>query len=81
MYYLKTRDGLEVDLVLEHNQKLHLFEIKGASTITLKHASSLLKAKKDLGSLVKSASIISQSKSGLVGRGINNYNWFYLLGI
>jgi len=76
MYYLKTRDGLEVDLVLEDSQKLHLFEIKSSSTITLKHANSLLKAKRDLGSLVKSASIISQSQSALLGRGIDNYNWF-----
>jgi len=79
MYYLKTRDGLEVDLVLEDSQKLHLFEIKSSSTITLKHANSLLKAKRDFGSLVKSASVISQSQSALLGRGIDNYNWFDLL--
>lgn len=81
MYYLKTRDGLEVDLALEFNQKLYLFEIKSSSTITLKHASSLLKVKNDIGSLVKTTNIISQSKSGLIGRKIDNYNWFDLLSI
>lgn len=81
MYYLKTRDGLEVDLVLEHNQRLYLFEIKGTSTITLKHAGSLLKARNDIGSFVKSANIISQSKNGLVGRDVKNYNWFGLLSV
>ena len=79
MYYLKTRDSLEVDLVLEESQKLHLFEIKSSSTITLKHAQSLLKARRDFGTLVKSASIISQSQSGLLGRGIDNHNWLDLL--
>jgi len=79
MYYLKTRDGLEVDLVMEDSQKLHLFEIKSSSTITLKHANSLLKAKRDFGSLVKSSSVISQSQSVPLGRGIDNYNWSDLL--
>ncbi|MBM4177339.1 ATP-binding protein [Candidatus Gribaldobacteria bacterium] len=79
MYYLKTRDGLEVDLVLEDNQKLHLFEIKGTATITPKHLTSLIKAKNDFGSLVKSSSIISSAESGLVGRGVKNYHWLDLV--
>ncbi|MGB9630270.1 MAG: ATP-binding protein, partial [Thermodesulfobacteriota bacterium] len=43
LYYLRTRDGLEIDLIIEIGQKLHLFEIKSAMTILPRHASSLIK--------------------------------------
>ena len=36
MYYLRSRDGLEVDLLIELGDKLHLFEIKSSMTITPK---------------------------------------------
>jgi hypothetical protein len=38
MYYVRSRDGLEVDLVVDLANRLHLFEIKGAATITDRHA-------------------------------------------
>lgn len=80
LYYIRTKDGLEVDLVLEVNQKLHLFEIKNAATITKRHAGSLILAKKDLGVRVGSASIISQALDNIpVAQGIYNRNWESLL--
>lgn len=82
MYYMRTRDGLEVDLVLESDQKLHLFEIKSAMTILPKHASSLLKINSDLKSLVKTSAIISISADNFqVRKGIHNYNWKNILGV
>jgi predicted AAA+ superfamily ATPase len=76
MYYLRTRDGLEVDLVLEFGQKLYLFEIKSGMTILPKHASSLLRIERDLKSLVKTSAIISASTSNFqVQNAIYNYNW------
>ena len=81
MYYLRTRDGLEIDLVLELGQKLHLFEIKSTMTMFPKHASPLFKIASDLGTLVRSASIISQSPDNLhVKNGIYSYNWKNVLG-
>lgn len=62
MYYLRTRDGLEIDLVIELENKLHLIEIKSSSTIKKEHASSLIRAKKDLGKLVATAFIISNTQ-------------------
>jgi hypothetical protein len=50
---------LEVDLVLEIGQKLHLFEIKSAMTILPKHASTLLRIAGDLKSSIKTLAIIS----------------------
>ena len=82
MYFLRTQDGLEVDLVLELGQKLHLFEIKSAMTIFPKHASSLLKITRDLKPFIKNATIISSSLDNFPLRGdIYNYNWKNILGI
>lgn len=80
MYYLRTRDGLEVDLVIELGQKLHLFEIKATMTILPKHASSLLKISKDLGSIVKSSALISGTEESFpLMQGIYNYSWKEIL--
>ena len=76
MYYIRSRDGLEVDLVIEIGGKLHLFEIKSSMTITSKHAMSLKKTANDLGSKVKSAALISCSDDNFTVRdGITNYSW------
>ena len=81
MYYLRTRDGLEVDLVIESGQKLYLFEIKGAMTIVPKHASSLARVTSDLGSSIRTAAIISMSGDNFtLKNGISNYNWKNALG-
>jgi hypothetical protein len=81
MYYLRTRDGLEVDLVLEIGQKLYLFEIKSGMTILPKHASSLLRIGGDLRPLVKTSAMISASTNNFqVQNTIYNYNWKNLLG-
>lgn len=80
MYYLRTQDGLEVDLVVERGSELHLFEIKSAMTITPKHAFSLAKAAGDFGA-VKSSTLISASEGNFpVKEGIYNYNWKSILG-
>ena len=82
MYYLRTRDGLEIDLVLESGQKLHLFEIKSSMTILPKHASSLLRMNSDLKSSVKTSAIISAAVDNFqVQGGIYNYSWKNILAI
>jgi len=81
MYYLRTRDGLEVDLVIEFGQKLYLFEIKGMMTILPKHAASLIRISNDLKSQTGSSAIISiTSENFRIGKDIYNYNWKNILG-
>ena len=81
MYYLRTRDGLEVDLVLELGQKLYLFEIKSAMTILPKHASSLSRIASELKSAVGTSAVISTSSDNFhLTRGIDNYSWKNILG-
>ncbi len=76
MYYLRSRDGLEIDLVIDWAGRLHLFEIKGAATITDRHTVSLKKLMDELPSQVQSAGIISgTAESFRVTGEIMNYGW------
>ncbi|MDI6733820.1 MAG: ATP-binding protein [Planctomycetota bacterium] len=82
LYYLRSRDGLEIDLVIEQEGKLHLFEIKSTMTITPKHAVSLSRLLEPLGSDVASAGIISCSEENFVIKGnIINYGWKNVLTV
>lgn len=75
LFYLRTRDGLEVDLVIENAQKLHLFEIKSVSTITKNHAFSLKRALRDLPNIAESAIISASKESYPIDKNIYNYRW------
>ncbi|MBU1262459.1 ATP-binding protein [bacterium] len=80
LYYLRSRDGLEIDLVIEQGGKLHLFEIKSTMTITPKHAVSLSRLMEELGGDVASAGIISCCEENFVIKGnIINYSWKNIL--
>ncbi|MCM8787256.1 MAG: ATP-binding protein [Candidatus Omnitrophica bacterium] len=80
MYYLRSRDGLEVDLVIELEGKLHLFEIKSAMTITPKHAISLKKTSSTLNAKIETLAIISCSEDNFVVKEkIKNYSWKNIL--
>lgn len=82
MYYLRSRDGLEVDLVIEIRGKLHLFEIKSSMTIIPKHTVSLKKLVDALGSRVKAAAIISCLEDNFAVKGnIINYSWKNVLAV
>ena len=76
IYYLRSRDGLEIDLVIEIGDKIHLFEIKSSMTITSKHATSLKRVKDILGDKIETLSIISRSHENSILKGnIRNFNW------
>lgn len=76
LYYLRSRDGLEVDLVIDLASRLHLFEIKAAATVTDRHAVSLKRLVDELKSQVQSAGIIScTAESFRVTGEIMNYSW------
>ena len=82
MYYIRTQDGLEVDLVIEDARKLHLFEIKSSMTISPKHASSLLRLNNDLPEKIAQAAIISRSEENFtVTQTIKNYHWKSILSL
>lgn len=73
MYYLRTQDDLEVDLIIESEEKLNLVEIKSSSTIKKEHVSSLLRATSNLKGRVERSTVISNtSEQFLVAKGIQN---------
>ena len=76
LFYLRTRDGFEIDLVIEEAEKLHLFEIKSTATVTLHHAAAVMKFKKAFPSLIQQAGIISNTVDDFIlTQGIKNYSW------
>jgi len=76
IYYLRSRDGLEIDLVIERTGKLHLFEIKSAMTITPKHAIPLERIANNLKEYVATTAIISATdKNFVIKDGVVNYSW------
>jgi len=82
MYYVRSRDGLEIDLLIEFGNKIHLFEIKSSMTITSRHASSVKRLADELGSSVALAAIISCSRDNfMVVSNIANFGWQNILGI
>ncbi len=82
MYYLRSRDGLEIDLVIEREGKLHLFEVKSAMTITSKHALGLTQMLNTLRADITTTAIISCSEENFVVKGsVVNYGWKNILGV
>lgn len=80
MYYLKTRDGLEIDLVIEMEGKINLIEIKATSTIKPNHAFSLVRLKKELGSFVDKTILISTTPNSFyLSPKIINYSYEEIL--
>lgn len=80
MYYLRTQDGLEIDLVIELQSRLNLIEIKSSSTITPQHAIPLTKATRDLTGLVDKSLIISNSpESFFIKNQLFNFTWKEIL--
>lgn len=80
MFYLRTRDGLELDLVIESNQKLFFFEIKSSSTIYPRHAVSLIRAKNDFQGEKPECAVISRSPQSFpINRDVLNFCWTDLL--
>lgn len=76
MYYLRTRDDLEIDLVIERESKLDLIEIKSTATVSPGHAASLVRVKRDLGDQVGKIWLISQTDTSFsLLSGVENVGW------
>ena len=61
LYFLRTQDGLEIDLLVEDENRLRLIEAKSTATIRPEHATSLQRVKNDLSGIVDSAMIVSNA--------------------
>ncbi len=66
MYYFRTQDGLEADLLIDIDGKMNVFEIKSAATITPSHAAALKRVARLFKSSSGLAAIISRSPGSFV---------------
>ncbi len=77
LYYWKNIGGIEVDLLVEHSNKLIPIEIKFASTIYSNHYRSLLKWIYHSKLYIDFALLISNSPvTGKIAKNIYNCNWY-----
>jgi len=81
LYYLRTRDGLEVDLVIEDNQKLYLVEIKSSSTITPTHITSLLRLKREIPEKIPGSFLLTNAKESFTMSGVTQHPAFSFLAL
>lgn len=82
LYYMRTRDGLEVDVVLDVEERLHFFEVKATATVLPKHASSLVRLQNDITPAPATTAVISlASDNQHIAPSVENYGWRYILGL
>ncbi|TSC62677.1 MAG: putative GTP-binding protein [Parcubacteria group bacterium Gr01-1014_48] len=82
LYYLRTRDGLEIDAVLDIGDRLHLFEIKATATVVPKHAASIIRLRADMDPPPATTAILSLvTENQHVTSGVENYSWQYILAL
>ena len=81
MYFFRTRNGLETDLVVEDGTDLRLFELKSGMTIVPKHVASLNRFRAFLEPNAAKAYILSAARGRFpLGRGAWSINWLDALG-
>ncbi|MFH0732788.1 MAG: ATP-binding protein [Candidatus Omnitrophota bacterium] len=79
LYFWRSVDGFEVDLLIETAKGIFPIEIKLSSTISTQHAASLKTWQKLSGKLSRKGLIISQSKrTGAVAKNVSNCHFSML---
>lgn len=73
LYYLRTQDGLEVDLVIEDTQKLHLIEIKSSATITPVHVTSLVRLRREIPDKIADCFLLTNARESFTFSGVLQY--------
>jgi len=66
IYYLRTQDDAEIDIIIESEGNLNLIEIKSTSTLKKEHLTSLFKLKSTLGNKIKKTAVVSNTKDSFV---------------
>ncbi len=66
LYYLRTRDGLEIDMVIDRESMLDLIEVKSTATITREHVKNLMRVQRDVGNLARGLWLITGSTESFV---------------
>jgi uncharacterized protein len=79
LYYWRSRDGIEVDLLIDYDGKLYPIEIKATSTVLPQHASALNKWSDLAGRKRNSAIIIADIPAAVnVAAGVRAVPWWWI---
>jgi len=76
LYYLRTQDGVEADIVIDKGMGVELVEVKSSKTIVPEHGRHLKRLRRDLGDLVSNAYVVADVGSGgVVSEGVEQISW------
>jgi predicted AAA+ superfamily ATPase len=76
IYYWRSRDGLEVDLLIEKNQKLYPIEVKSTATVRPAHAAAIEKWRTLAGRIGQTGLLVTQTRAPLpVSAGVHAVPW------
>jgi predicted AAA+ superfamily ATPase len=78
LYYWRSRDGMEVDLLIDRNAILHAFELKSTATVTPHHADGLCRWLRLAGRRAGPATIVADVDRPLsVAPGVRAVPWWW----
>lgn len=78
LYYWRTSDGIEVDLIVEHGGRLHPIEIKSTSTVRPRDAAGLLKWLSLVGKESADGIIVADIAEDIpVAKGVRAVPWWW----
>ena len=79
LYYWRSRDGIEVDLLIDYDGVLHPIEAKATATVLPQHASALQKWRKLAGDRGETAVIVANIVAPIsVSRGVRAIPWWWV---
>ncbi len=79
IYFWRSSDGLEVDLLVDRNGKLHAFEVKTTATVTPGHAAGLSRWRALAGRTAAPAAVVADvERSFSLAPGIRAVPWWIL---
>jgi hypothetical protein len=81
LYYWRSKAGLEVDLIVDRNSRLHPIEIKATSTLLPSHADSLKKWRALAGETATEGLIVADISGAFALQGCRAISWLQGLDI
>ena len=75
MYYMRTSNGVEVDVVQENEGKLDLYEIKSGATFNKEMAKNLLTLRATIGDEIGLQTVIYAGHTASLAEGIQYKNF------
>jgi len=75
LYYWRSKNGLEVDLIVDRNGRLHPIEIKATATLLPGHAEALLKWRQLAGTAAQGGMIVADIDQPFGFKGLKAVGW------